>query len=257
MSLQIEQLGLITILTLDRPKAHNAIDAATAVALAEAIDAFSANDESNVLIVTGAGGKSFCAGADLKGFGSIMSHERIADAGPLGFAALDPGKPTIAAIEGYCFAGGMELAAWCDFRIAAQHSEFGALNRRWGWPFNDGGTYRLPHAIGMGNALWLMETGIRIKARRAKEIGLVQEVVPTGDALKRALMLAVVMAAYPQASLRADRKAILSSSGRTLADGIEAEAELCRPALRQDDMQERLEQFARGVRPSSPELFDN
>lgn len=257
MSLRIEQVGPVTVLTLDRPKAHNAIDAPTAVGLAEAIDVFSADGDARVLIMTGAGGKAFCAGADLKGFDSLMSHSRIADAGPLGFAALDPGKPTIAAIEGYCFAGGMELAAWCDFRVAAEHSEFGALNRRWGWSFNDGGTYRLPNAVGMSNALWLAETGIRIKARRAREIGLVQEVVPTGDALSRALTLAEAIAAYPQASLRADRRAILSSPGCTLPDGIAQEAAICRPTLGEDNMRERLDQFARGLRPASPELFDS
>src|SRR5581483_2237984 len=209
MTLNVEHAGAVTVLTLDRPEARNAVDALTAQQLAAAIDAFAADDEARILILTGAGDVAFCAGADLKGVEALMSHPRAVDAGPVGFAALDPGKPTIAAIDGYCFAGGMELAAWCDFRIAGEQSEFGALNRRWGVPFFDGGTHRLPAAVGTGNALWLMETGIRIDARQAKEIGLVQEVVPAGQALSRALTLAQEMAAYPPTSLRADRAAVL------------------------------------------------
>jgi len=256
MGVQIDHAGPVTVLTLDRPEARNAVDAPTAVRLAAAIEEFGADDDARVLIVTGGGGVAFCAGADLKGIDALMSHPRTVDAGPMGFAALDPRKPAIAAIDGYCFAGGMELAVWCDFRIAGEQSEFGALNRRWGVPFFDGGTYRLPTAVGMGNALWLMETGIRITARRAQEIGLVQEVVPPGEALSRALTLAKEMAAYPQTSLRADRNAVLSSSGRTLPQGLAAEAEICRPAVDQDDMRQRLAEFARGSRPASPRLAD-
>lgn len=242
----------VTVLTLDRPEARNAIDAATAVELAGAIDAFAADDTARVLVVTGAGPVSFCAGADLKGLDRLMGHPRVGDAGPLGFARLDPGKPTIAAVDGHCFAGGMELALWCDFRIAGAQSEFGALNRRWGWPFNDGGTYRLPAAVGVGNALWLMETGIRIDARRALEIGLVQEVVPAGRARERAVALATDMAGYPPTSLRADRHAVLAAAGRTLPEGLAAEADGAGRALGQDDMAERLAAFAAGARPASP-----
>ena len=254
MTVKIERTGPVTVLTVDRPEARNAVDAATAMELAAAIDSFGADAEARVLIVTGAGGVAFCAGADLKGVDALMSHPRIVDAGPMGFAALDPGKPTIAAIDGYCFAGGMELAVWCDFRIAGEQSEFGALNRRWGVPFFDGGTHRLPCAVGTGNALWLMETGIRIDAHRAKEIGLVQEVVPPGEALSRALTLAIEIAAYPQASLRADRTAVLLASGRTLAQGLAAERQTAGAAADQDDVRQRLAEFARGSRPASPRL---
>jgi enoyl-CoA hydratase len=137
----------------------------------------------------------------------------------MGFARLDPGKPTLAAVNGYCFAGGLELAAWCDIRIAAATAEFGALNRRWGVPFVDGGTQRFPRIVGQGNALWLVETGVRIDACRALAMGLVQEVVEGDDALPRALELARQIAGYPQASLRADRAAILASWGLALAEG--------------------------------------
>jgi enoyl-CoA hydratase len=256
MTVTIDKTGPVTVLTLNRPEARNAVDAATAVALATAIDDFAADDAAHVLIVTGAGGVAFCAGADLKGVDALMSHPRSFDAGPMGFAALDPGKPTIAAIDGYCFAGGMELAMWCDFRIAGEHSEFGALNRRWGVPFFDGGTFRLPAALGVGNALWLMETGIRINAAEAKDIGLVQEVVPAGAALDRALTLAREMAGYPQTSLRTDREAVLASAGRTLAEGLAAEAKTGRAGADQDDVRDRLAAFAAGSRPVSPRMGD-
>jgi enoyl-CoA hydratase len=256
MTVDVEKLGPVTVLTLNRPEARNAVDAATAVALADAIDAFAADDTAHVLVVTGAGGVAFCAGADLKGVDALMSHPRSIDAGPMGFAALDPGKPTIAAIDGYCFAGAMELAVWCDFRIAGEQSEFGALNRRWGVPFFDGGTTRLPAALGMGNALWLMETGIRINAARAQDIGLVQEVVPAGTALDRALTLAEEMAAYPQTSLRSDRELVLASAGRTLAEGLAVEAKAGRDGADRDDVRDRLSAFAGGSRPASPRMND-
>jgi len=252
MAIRVERTGPVTVLTLDRPEARNAVDAATAVQLATEIDKFGADSDARVLIITGGGDIAFCAGADLKRVDELMSHQRSIDAGPMGFAALDPGKPTIAAIDGYCFAGGMELAAWCDFRIAGAQSEFGALNRRWGVPFFDGGTHRLPAVMGTGNALWLMETGIRINAEHAKSIGFVQEIVPAGAALDRALTLAREMAGYPQTSLRTDRAAVLASPGRTLAQGLAAEAELGRSGADQDDVRARLAAFAAGSRPASP-----
>src|SRR5207248_3230228 len=130
---------------------------------------------------------SCCAGANLEHGGTLLEHPYTDKAGPMGFAALDPGKPTIGAINGYCFAGGMELAAWCDFRIAAANAEFGVLNRRWGVPLVDGGTQRLPRIVGQANALYLIETGVRINAQRALTMGFVQEIVPAGEALRRAI----------------------------------------------------------------------
>jgi enoyl-CoA hydratase len=247
-----EQRGAITLLTLNRPEVHNCVDAETAVALAEAILAFGADETANVLVVTGTGDRSFCSGADLKNVDGLLDHPYAERAGPMGFAHLDPGKPTIAAINGYCFAGGMELACWCDFRIAAGNAEFGALNRRWGVPFIDGGTQRFPRIMGQGNALWMLESGIRIDARRAQEMGLVQEVVSPGQALHRALELAERMADYPQASLRADRSAVLATFGLSLDDGLTLESGRCRPTLREAEMTKGLEQFASGPRPEAP-----
>lgn len=253
MTVREENDGAVTILTIDRPEAHNAVNSETAVALAAAIDRFKNNDQSHVLVITGSGSTSFCAGADLKDIPKLLGNEPFCDSvGPMGFAKLDPGKVTIAAINGYCFAGGLELAAWCDFRVAEAHSEFGALNRRWGVPFFDGGTQRLPRIVGLSNALWLMESGIRIDVRRAREIGFVQETVPTGQALKRAVTLAKHIATYPQESLRGDRQLVLESGGYGLADGLPREDEGRRKSVTNGEMLERLAAFASGERPSPP-----
>jgi len=240
------------VITLNRPEVHNNVDAETAVALAEAIEAFAADPAANALVVTGAGDRAFCAGANLKGIENLVGHKYVETAGPMGFARLDPGKPTVAAVNGYCFAGGMELACWCDFRIASDNAEFGALNRRWGVPFTDGGTQRFPRIVGQGNALWLIETGVRLDARRAQSIGLVQEVVSAGQALPRALELADQIAAYPQTSLRTDRAATLAAFGVPLDDGLQLEAKLGRAAVGDPEMWSRLQRFAAGDRPEPP-----
>src|SRR3954463_8408628 len=159
--LLVEQFGAVTLMTLNRPDAHNSITAAMAVGLAEGIDAFAADDSARVLVITGAGDRAFCSGATLKDVDELLPPPHTDRAGPIGFAKLDPGKPTIAAVNGYCFAGGMELASWCDFRIASENAEFGALNRRWGVPFTDGGTQQFIRHMGKGNALYLLETGVR------------------------------------------------------------------------------------------------
>jgi enoyl-CoA hydratase len=219
------------------------VDGDTAARLGAAIDAFAADESAHVLVVTGAGRRAFCSGADLKAIDTLLSHPYYERAGPMGFARLDPGKPTIAAINGYCFAGGLELAAWCDVRIAAGTAEFGALNRRWGVPFVDGGTQRLPRLVGQGNALWLVESGARIDARRALAMGLVQEVVEGDDALPRALELARQIADYPQSSLRADRAAVRAAWGRPLAEGLRLEADGGLPTAADPEMQSGLARF--------------
>jgi len=242
----------VTVLTLNRPEIHNAVDGETAEAIGTAIEAFAADDAARVLIVTGAGQLSFCSGADLEHGETLLGHRYTDKAGPMGFAAFDPGKPVIGAINGYCFAGGMELAAWCDFRIAAANAEFGILNRRWGVPLVDGGTQRLPRIVGQANALYLIETGVRINAQRALVMGFVQEIVPAGEALKRALILAERIAGYPQASIHADRAASLSTFGMALADGLKIEAEMGRATLLDPEMAAGLERFASGDRPEPP-----
>jgi enoyl-CoA hydratase len=250
--LLVERRGPITLFTLNRPDAHNRITADIAVGLAEGIDAFAADDSARVLVITGAGDKAFCSGANLKDVGELLTHPHTERAGPIGFAKLDPGKPTIAAVNGYCFAGGMELACWCDFRIASANAEFGALNRRWGVPFIDGGTQRFPRIMGQGNALYMIETGARIDAPRAMAFGLVQEVVPAGAALDRALELAERIAGYPQASLLADRAATLATWGLSLDAGLYMEAGLCRPTAADPEVAVGLRDFVSGNRPEAP-----
>ena len=253
MSVRDERDGAVTVVTVDRPQAHNAIDHEHAVELAAAITRFRDDDHAAVLVLTGAGSTSFCAGADLKSIPELLGDDEFCtDVGPMGFAKLDPGKPTIAAINGYCFAGGLELAAWCDFRIAEQQAEFGALNRRWGVPFFDGGTQRLPRIVGLSNALWLMETGIRIDVARARELGFVQEVVPTGQALTRALELARYIAGYPQDSVRSDRRTVLDHAGHDLPAGLRLEDDARRASLSDGVMLDRLQAFGRGERPTPP-----
>jgi enoyl-CoA hydratase len=166
----------------------------------------------------------------------------------MGISRLEVGKPTIAAIAGYCFAGGLELACWCDFRIADEASEFGVLNRRWGVPLIDGGTQRLPKIVGLGNALYLIETGVRIDATAALRLGLVQEVVDTGKALDRALELAERVADYPPSSLRADRASAIA------LDGIEAERARGEPTVSTDEMTQGLQRFISGDRPDAPSV---
>ena len=252
LNLLVEHRGPVTLLTLNRPEVHNSVDAELAVALGEAIETFAGDNAARVLVITGAGELAFCAGANLKGIDDLGKHAYVDRAGPLGFARLDPNKPTIAAVNGYCFAGGMELACWCDFRIASENAEFGALNRRWGVPFTDGGTQRFSRIIGQGNALWLIETGVRIDASRAQAIGLVQEVVSRGRALPRALELAQHIAEYPQASLRADRAAALATFGLGLDEGLLLEAQMGRKVITDQEMRTELARFAAGDRPEPP-----
>jgi enoyl-CoA hydratase len=252
MRLLTERRAAVTTLTINRPEAHNCIDAETAVAIAGAVVEFADDPSARVLVVTGAGPSSFSSGADLKHTQALWAHESVEAAGPLGFARLDPGKPTIAAVNGYCFAGGMELAAWCDFRVAAENAEFGVLNRRWGVPLIDGGTQQLSRILGLGNALYLIESGARVDARRARALGFVQEVVPEGQALPRALELAARIAEYPQASLRADRQAARASFGLRLDEGLLLERRLAAATLQEPEMAKALQRFARGDRPEPP-----
>lgn len=248
----VERTGPVTVVTLSRPEVHNCIDAETADRLSLAIDGFAGDPEGMVMVLTGAGGRAFSSGADLRAVADLVARPEGARTGPLGFSGLDPGKPTIAAIEGYCFAGGLELACWCDVRVAGDTAEFGSLNRRWGVPHVDGGTQRLPRIVGLGAALYLLQTGVRIDASRALAMGLVQEVVPAGRALERSLELARAMAAYPQASLRSDRSAALAALGLPLPRGLALEAEFAAAAATDPEMAEGLARFVRGDRPEPP-----
>jgi enoyl-CoA hydratase len=248
MSVVVEQFGPVTQITLDRPGKANAVTVEMAVATAEAIDAFAADESARVLVITGAGERSFCAGGDLASLLDITGHAHAHRAGPLGFARLDPGKPTIAAVNGHCFGGGLELALWCDFRIAAQNAEFGALNRQWGVTLIDGGTQRLPRIIGYGNAMWMISTGYRVDAQRALQLGLVQELVPAGQALTRAHEVAAHLASQPQPALLADRRGVAASPQLPLAAGLDFEAATGRPVMSDPDVVELLTRYAARAR---------
>jgi enoyl-CoA hydratase len=254
--LLIERDGEVTLFTLNRPEVHNNVDADLAVELAEGIMAFGDDEAAKVLVITGAGDAAFCAGANLKGMNALFEHAYTYTAGPMGFALLDPGKPTIAAVNGWCLAGGVELACWCDFRIVAENARIGLLNKRWGLSLADGGTQRLARIVGLGNALWMIETGIEIDAYRARLIGLAQEVVPTGQALDRAMELARHIASYPQVGIRADRRAAIGGFGLPLADGLQLEVEICHPPVRAPEVVAGMQRFVGGSRPEPPRPRD-
>jgi enoyl-CoA hydratase len=247
--LAIDHHGDVTLLTLNRPAVHNNVDDELAMCLADAIIAFGTDDAAKVLVITGAGDKTFCAGANLKGMKQLFEHRHTKTAGPMGFARLDPGKPVIAAVNGNCYAGGVELAIWCDFRVADERAKFGLLNKRWGVSLADGGTQRLPRVVGVGNALYMIETGVEIDAHHALRIGLVQEIVPAGTALERALEVARHIASYPQTGIRADRRAALAAMGLSLREGLDLEAELCHPPAVGPEALEGMRRFADGNRP--------
>jgi enoyl-CoA hydratase len=223
-----ERRGSAALVTIDRPERRNAVDGGTAAALLAAYERFAADDEAHVMVLTGAGDEAFCAGADLK---ALETLDPDAPAGPMGFTRLEPVKPAIAAISGWCVAGGLELALWCDLRIAAATARFGCLERRWGVPLIDGGTQRLPRVVGLGRALDLILTGRTVEAEEALAIGLVNEVVAAGAHVARALELAEAIAAFPQATMRSDREAAHAALGLPLADGIALEARLGRDRL--------------------------
>jgi enoyl-CoA hydratase len=219
-----ERIGAAAVITIDRQHRRNAVDGETAAALHEAYLRFEADHDARVLVLTGAGGVSFCAGADLKATDTMAGRLMSAE-GPMGFTRLTPSKPTIAAISGFCLAGGLELALWCDLRIATDTSTFGYPERRWGVPLIDGGTQRLPRIVGLGRALDLILTGRMIDSAEAMSMGLLSEVVTADQHLPRALALAEGLARFPQATMLADRRSAIEGLGMTLAEGLQLEAQ--------------------------------
>jgi enoyl-CoA hydratase len=225
VTVRYERTGAAALVTIDRRERRNAVDGETAAALLEAYERFEADDGARVMVLTGAGDEAFCAGADLK---ALETLDPDAPAGPMGFTRLTPVKPAIAAIGGWCVAGGLELALWCDLRVAAENARFGCLERRWGVPLIDGGTQRLPRVIGLGRALDLIITGREVDAAEALALGLVNEVVPAGRDVDRALELAEAIAAFPQETMLSDREAAHAALALPLADGLALEARLGR-----------------------------
>jgi enoyl-CoA hydratase len=229
-----ERHGAAAVLTINRPERRNAVDAETATLLHDGFTRFEADHEARALVLTGAGSQAFCAGADLKAIAAVGTEhlpdqiEAVSERpeGPMGFTRLPASKPTIAAISGWCLAGGLELALWCDLRVAAETARLGFPERRWGVPLIDGGTQRLPRVVGQGRALELILTGRILAADEALGWGLANEIVPPDRHVERALELAEGLAGFPQQTMLSDRRAALEGLGLPLERGLELEAEL-------------------------------
>ena len=221
MTVRVEKQGPVTTVILDRPHARNAVNGPTALALYEAFDEFDRDEAASVAVLWGDHG-SFCAGADLKAIGTPDSNPlHRSGPGPMGPTRMTLSKPVIAAVSGYAVAGGLELALWCDLRIA--DAVFGVFCRRWGVPLIDGRTVRLPRLIGHSRAMDLILTGRAVDATEAHAIGLANRVVPTGTARQAAEELAADLARLPQGCLRADRLSALHQWGHTEAEAMDVE----------------------------------
>ncbi|WP_343449612.1 crotonase/enoyl-CoA hydratase family protein [Micromonospora oryzae] len=223
MGVRVEHAAAVTTVILDRPAARNAVDGPTARALADAFRAFEADPAAAVAVLWGAGG-TFCAGADLKAIGTPSGNRVEPDGdGPMGPTRLRLSKPVIAAISGYAVAGGLELALWCDLRVAESDAVLGVFCRRWGVPLVDGGTVRLPRLIGESRALDLILTGRPVPAEEAYAMGLVNRLVAPGAARAEAERLAAEIARHPQACLRNDRAAVLAGANLPEPDALAVE----------------------------------
>jgi len=222
-AVRVEVEGRVATVILDRPQRRNAVDRATAAALADAFRAFEADDALDVAVLWGARG-TFCSGADLQAIaaGDANRLDPVGD-GPMGPTRMLLTKPVIAAVEGHAVAGGLELALWCDLRVASEEAVFGVFCRRWGVPLIDGGTVRLPRLIGEGRALDLILTGRPVDAQEALAMGLVNRVVAAGQARRTAEALARDLVALPQACMRADRRSVLTHAGRRHDEAMAAE----------------------------------
>ena len=249
MPVEVTKHGPVTLVTLARPEARNAVDAEHARALTRAFEEFEADAEASVAVLHGAGGV-FCAGADLKavaegGAGPRARRLRPGD-GPMGPTRLLLSKPVIAAVEGYAVAGGLELAVWCDLRVAAEDAVFGVFCRRWGVPLIDGGTIRLPRLIGHSHALDLILTGRGVSGEEARQMGLANRIVAKGEALTAAVELAHQVAGFPQRCARSDRRSSYEQWELGLDQAITNEFRLGMEVIRSGETREGAKRFAAG-----------
>lgn len=246
MTVKYEVDGPVVTVTIDRPEVRNAVDPDTADELRAAFRRFDADEALSVAVLTGAGG-TFCAGFDLKALarGNTYQITETGD-GPMGPTRLEVGKPVLAAVEGYAVAGGLELALWCDLRVAAHDAIFGVFNRRFGVPLIDLGTVRLPRLIGQGRALDLILTGREVNADEALQIGLVERVVERGHALASAQRMAHDLAKFPQAGLRSDRRSVLAQWSLSWEQAAQFESRAGTDAIASGEAREGAARFAEG-----------
>ena len=247
-NVDISREGELFVVTINRPEVKNAVDGPAAAALVAAFDEFEQDQSLSVAILTGAGGE-FCAGADLKAIASEPERAlRLSTGGPgpMGPTRMQLTKPVLAAVEGHAVGGGLELALWCDLRVASETAVFGVFNRRFGVPLIDGGTVRLPRLLGQGRALDLILTGRAVAAEEALEIGLADRLVETGRALDEALVLAGHIARFPQESLRADRVSALTQWGLSVPEAIRQEFALGVQSVQDGESIEGARRFEEG-----------
>jgi enoyl-CoA hydratase len=246
LTVDIDHDERVTIVTIDRPDVRNAVDGPTALLLANAFRAFDADDGHDVAVFTGAGG-TFCAGADLKAVSRGEGNPVTPDGdGPMGPTRMRLSKPVIAAVEGFAVAGGLELALWCDLRVAARDAVFGVFCRRWGVPLIDGGTIRLPRLIGHSHALDLILTGRGVSGDEALRMGLANRLSEPGHALDDALTLAHELTRLPQRCLREDRMSSYEQWDLGIDDALRVELEHGMRVLRAGDAREGAARFAAG-----------
>jgi enoyl-CoA hydratase len=246
-ALRIERSGPVFTVILSRPERRNAVDRETALALADAFREFSADPNARVAVLFGEGGH-FCAGADLKAVASGLGNVTRADGdGPMGPSRMLLSKPVVAAVAGYAVAGGLELALWCDLRVAERSAQFGVFCRRWGVPLIDGGTVRLPRIVGLGRALDMILTGRPVGADEALRIGLADRVVEDGEARAAAEALATQIASFPQLCMRSDRLSAYEQAGMALDDALRNEFARGVQVVRSGETRAGAERFAGGA----------
>jgi enoyl-CoA hydratase len=249
MPVHFEVHDATAVITIDRPEVANAIDRPTATELADAFRRFDADDALHVAVLRGANG-TFCAGADLKAMrepGAPRASKLAPDGdGPVGPTRMLLGKPVIAAVEGHAVAGGLELAAWCDLRVAAEDAVFGVFCRRWGIPLMDGGTIRLTRLLGHSHALDLILTGRGVSGEEALRMGLANRLVPKGEAFGAAMELAREIASKPQGAVRTDRLSSYEQWSKGLPDALLREYEYGMEALHSGELRAGLERYASG-----------
>ena len=247
MTIRYETDGPVAIVTIDRPDVRNAVDGPTATELAEAFRRFEADDRRLVAVLTGADG-TFCAGADLKGVADGRGNRLALDGdGPMGPTRMLLDKPVIAAVEGHAVAGGLELAIWCDLRVAADDAVFGVYCRRWGVPLCDGGTIRLPRLIGHSHALDLILTGRGVSGEEALRMGLANRLVAPGAALAAAVALAKDLARFPPNCLRSDRRSSYAQWSLDLDAALTVETEVGLATIASGETLEGATRFAEGA----------